>query len=237
MDLSRKNALVVCGTSSLGLEVIQCFRQRGASVVATGRASSVSVLESITFPISIVELELGSPASIDAAVDHIKSGEKLDFVVFVCGQLMGQSLDEYADEEIDAMFAINVVSQIKLLRRLIGHMNENGRVLFVSSISAMGGSYDPVYAATKAAQIGLMKSLARYHGHTVRFNVIAPGTILDSNMVSEFTEDTLEKHIQETPTGRLNTNREMAKIIVDICGEHWSNLNGQVLGINGGRYV
>jgi len=82
-----------------------------------------------------------------------------------------------------------------------------------------------------------MKSMAKYHGHRVRFNVVAPGTISDSPMAAAFSDETLQRHIEETPTGRLNSSGDLARIILSICGEEWSNLNGQVLAINGGRYV
>ena len=86
-------------------------------------------------------------------------------MVFVCGHLLGQSLEQYDDEEIATNFAINVVSQKSLLKGILGHINDRGAVLFVSSIAATAGSYDPVYADAKAAQIGLMKSMAKQHVH------------------------------------------------------------------------
>ena len=229
--------MIVCGTSPLGVDLIRGFTLSGAAVTATARASGRVALEALETAASIVELDLENPLSIDTCVHQLTSGKKFDFVVFVCGHLFGQSLEQYDDEEIATTFAINVVSQISLLKGILGHINDRGAVLFVSSIAATAGSYDPVYAAAKAAQVGLMKSMAKYHGHRVRFNVVAPGTISDSPMAAAFSDATLQRHIEETPTGRLNSSADLARIIVSICGEEWSNLNGQVLAINGGRYV
>ena len=237
MNLRKKTALIVCGTSPLGVDLIRGFTLSGAAVTATARASGRVALEALETAASIVDLDLENPLSIDTCVRQLTSGKKFDFVVFVCGHLFGQSLEQYDDEEIATTFAINVVSQISLLKGILGHINDRGAVLFVSSIAATAGSYDPVYAAAKAAQVGLMKSMAKYHGHRVRFNVVAPGTISDSPMAAAFSDATLQRHIEETPTGRLNSSADLARIIVSICGEEWSNLNGQVLPINGGRYV
>ena len=237
MNLKKKTTLIVCGTSPLGVDLIRGFTLSGAAVTATARASGRVALEALETAASIVDLDLENPLSIDTCVHQLTSGKKFDFVVFVCGHLFGQSLEQYDDEEIATTFAINVVSQISLLKGILGHINDRGAVLFVSSIAATAGSYDPVYAAAKAAQVGLMKSMAKYHGHRVRFNVVAPGTISDSPMAAAFSDATLQRHIEETPTGRLNSSADLARIIVSICGEEWSNLNGQVLAINGGRYV
>ena len=237
MNLKNKTALIVCGTSPLGVDLIRKFALSGATVTATARASGRSALDVLETAVSIVDLDLENPLSIDACIRQVTSGTKFDFVIFVCGYLLGQPLEQYDDKEIATTFAINAVSQISLLRGMLGHINDRGAVLFVSSIAATAGSYDPVYAAAKAAQIGLMKSMAKYHGHRVRFNVVAPGTISDSPMAASFSDETLQRHIEETPTGRLNCSEDLAGIIVSICGEEWLNLNGQVIAINGGRYV
>ena len=56
-------------------------------------------------------------------------------------------------------------------------------------------------------------------------------------MFSQFTDMEKENHIKQTPTKQLNKPGHIAKICFDICQEEWSQLNGQVIDVNGGRYV
>ena len=107
----------------------------------------------------------------------------------------------------------------------------------MNSISAFNGSYDASYAASKAAIIGFIKSMAKNGPNTIRFNAIAPGLIEDSKMARQFTVEDFDRHKSETPTGLHNDSSKIADIVFDICGPSWINMNGQVIHINGGRYV
>ena len=71
----------------------------------------------------------------------------------------------------------------------------------------------------------------------MRFNAIAPGLINNSNMIKQFSASEIENHKKETPTNELNELENIAQICFNICQENWSQLNGQTIDINGGRYV
>jgi len=123
------------------------------------------------------------------------------------------------------------------LRRLLPHFSPGGHVIFVSSISGERGSFDPIYAASKAAQIAFIKSLATWLAPTLRVNAIAPALIADSSMFRSMAPERRQHHVSQTPTKRLTTKEEIAGVIVSLCEPAWDNLNGQVIRINGGTHV
>ena len=116
-------------------------------------------------------------------------------------------------------------------------LNKNCSVIFIGSISGSAGSYDEVYASSKSAIHGLIKSLAKKSRNSIRFNCIEPGLIENSSMSKKFSALEIEKHKDETPTNKLNSLEEIAKICFKISQKEWIQLNGQIIRINGGRYV
>jgi len=107
-------------------------------------------------------------------------------------------------------------------------------IIFLSSISGQRGSYDPIYSASKAAQIGFIKSLALWEGSKLRINGVAPSLIDNSSMFKSMSKKRREHHLSQSPTGKLTTKKEIAKIIFDICSDDWKNVNGQIIPVNGG---
>ena len=110
-------------------------------------------------------------------------------------------------------------------------------ITFVSSIAAVQGSYDTVYAASKSGQIGCAKSIAKHHAPRLRANVICPGMIKDSGMYNSMSIDDQMRHIDQTPTKQLTTVEHLAEIILKLDNQCFSNLNGAVINLNGGRFV
>tara|TARA_B100000989_G_C19512052_1_gene459627 strand:- start:462 stop:1151 length:690 start_codon:yes stop_codon:yes gene_type:complete len=229
MNLVNKHVLVVGSSNSVGNSLVQRFRSEGWRVSHSSRDTISD--EDHYF------LDISSDENILAFCENIKAGPRIDAMILLCGVLGGKSLEEKSYLEIDVDFEINAISQIKIVKNLLNHFSEDGRVIFLNSISAFNGSYDVTYAASKAAIIGFIKSMAKHGPKTIRFNAIASGLIEDSSMASQFSTEDLDRHKFETPTGMLNESEKLADIMFDICGSSWMNMNGQVIHVNGGRYV
>ena len=115
--------------------------------------------------------------------------------------------------------------------------NHKSKVIFISSISAERGSYDPIYAASKGALISFMKSISLWSEGKILSNAISPGLIEGSTMFNQMIESRREFHTKNTPSGKLTSINDLSKIIFDITKSNWDNLNGQVISVNGGSYV
>jgi 3-oxoacyl-[acyl-carrier protein] reductase len=228
--------LVVGASASVGKAVVERFLAGGASVLATTRRHGLA--PDLVDRVMAASLDLTDPASLDQLTTTVASHfGHLDVVVFLSGRLPGLPLSGYSDELMYTVMATNFTGQASLLRRLEPHLSDGASVLFVSSVSAERGSFDPIYAASKAAQIALVKSLATWMAPAVRVNAIAPALIDGSSMFKAMTPERRAHHLAQTPTGRLTTPQELAEIVWCLCAPPWANVNGQVIRVNGGAHV
>ena len=236
MSLSGKNVLVVGAATSIGQTVIDGFLLRGANVLATVHQQKP---QSLNQPgITVAEANLLDLASLEQFCGAVVSDfGQIDVVIFLSGVLPGRNLAAYDDALMHQVITVNFTGQAALLRHLLPHLADGALVLMVSSISAERGSFDPIYAAAKAAQIGLVKSLATWLAPKVRFNAIAPALIEGSTMFNNMAPERRAHHLKQTPTGRLTTKGDIAGVILSLCEPAWSNVNGQVIRINGGAHV
>lgn len=213
------NVVLIGASSSIGPAVVERFREAKHRVVTPSRQEcDFSDAQSIlVFGLNQVDVGV---------------------LVILAGILPGKSLIEYGANEIKHVMLVNFVGPAILVRELIPRMTKGSRVLFVSSIAAQG-SFDPIYAASKAALEGFVRSMARSQAARTQgicFNALAPGLIEGSGMYEEMKPERRVEHVRETPTGRLTTIREVAAAIFDLStSEAWANASGRVFSIDGGR--
>jgi 3-oxoacyl-[acyl-carrier protein] reductase len=183
-------------------------------------------------------LDLDSDKSILEFSEKLIS-EKIDVdvLISVAGILPGKNLLEYTFEEIDKVMSINFTGQAKLIKNIIPLLTKKSRLLLLSSISAQKGSYDPIYAASKGGLLSFVKSLLPSLPIGASINAIAPGLIQDSTMFKNMTSDRQEFHKAQINSGKLLNEEDLAKIIFDLCQDHWNHLNGACIDLNGGQYV
>ena len=112
---------------------------------------------------------------------------------------------------------------------------KHGSIVTISSIwGQTGASCESHYAASKAALIGLTKSLAQELGPSgIRVNCVAPG-VIDTDMNAMHSGETMRGLAAETPLGRIGTADEVAQSVLYLCSERASFITGQVLGVTGG---
>lgn len=155
----------------------------------------------------------------------------------IAQQTLFQDMD---DEAWARMFAVNVGgARNAILAVLPGMLREKrGCIVNVSSIWGLrGASCEVAYAATKAALIGLSRSLALELAPSgIRVNCVAPGCI-DTEMLQALGEETRRQLAADTPLGRLGTAEDVAQAVAFLASERASFLTGQVLIADGGFTV
>lgn len=232
---SPRRVLVVGASASFGCELVTRFVAQGAQVLATTRSGRLTDAPEAA---RVEALDLLDSASLDRLADSVvPSFGALDVAVFLAGILPGKPLAAYDDALMDDVMRSNFTAQAALLRRLLPRFNHGAQVWMLSSISGDRGSFDPVYAASKAALVAFVKSLATWLAPALRVNALAPALIEDSAMFEAMTPERRAHHLATTPTGRLTTPAEIAAVIVNLCEPAWANLNGQVIRLNGGAHV
>ena len=223
-----KNCLIIGSKSSSGVEIEKIFKKNFYTVFGTSRK-----FKKISDPKKIY-LDFANAESLNQFENKIPN---LDSVIFCTGMLIGKELIDYKDIEILKVYQANIIGPLMLLSRINKKLNRKCSVVFIGSISGSAGSFDEVYASSKSAINGLIKSLAKKSKKSIRFNSIAPGLIKNSGMYKQFSAKEIENHINTTPTNELNELKKIAKICLNICQDNWFQLNGQNIDINGGKYV
>jgi 3-oxoacyl-[acyl-carrier protein] reductase len=115
---------------------------------------------------------------------------------------------------------------------------KTGRVIFVSSVvGEMGNPGQTTYAASKAALLGVAKSLAKeYASRGITVNAVTPGFV-DTDMTSSMSGEAREATVAGIPLGRTGTAREIAAAIAYLASDEAAYVTGQALRVNGGMYM
>ena len=183
--------------------------------------------------IKYIKLDLCSPISYLPLLDEVAKNA-LDAMIILSGILPGQSIDDYLESEINEVINVNITSNIHIIKALLPHLKMNSNVILMSSISAIRGSFDPVYAASKAAQIGLVRSLALWNKDKYKINAIAPSLIDNSSMYFDMSAQRRAFHKANSSAKKLVTRSDIAKLIFNLCEPDSKYVNGEIIEINGG---
>ncbi len=155
--------------------------------------------------------------------------------------ISGQGLfQDTSDEMWDRHMAVNLGGTRNTIRAVLPHMlsEKSGCIVNISSIWGLrGASCEVAYACSKAAVIGLTRSLALELAPSgIRVNCVAPGCI-DTDMVKVLGDETRAMLVEETPLGRLGTPEDIAHAVAFFASDKASFLTGQVLTADGGFIV
>jgi 3-oxoacyl-[acyl-carrier protein] reductase len=144
-------------------------------------------------------------------------------------------------DEWDRVHAVNLRSVFFISRAAALAMRAAGQgsILTVSSIAGQHGGIagSPAYASSKAAVIGLTRSLARrFAPLRIRVNCIAPADI-ETDMTATWPQDLRDRLNALTPLGRFGSVEEVAGAAVFLASDEASFITGQTLSINGGAFM
>lgn len=147
---------------------------------------------------------------------------------------------DVTDEMWDRYMAINLGGARNAIRAVLPHMlhEKSGCIINISSIWGLrGASCEVAYSCTKAALIGLTRSLALELGPShIRVNCVAPG-VINTDMVQSLGQETLDDLASQTPLGRLGTAEDVAHAVTFFASEKASFITGQTLTADGGFVV
>ena len=246
-DLTGKVAIVTGGSRGIGRAVAEALAAQGAHVVITyvkGADEARRVVEGIVTRGGKAEAEGFDVANMKATEEAIAAIAKrlgrLDVLVANAGIAVDGLLLRAKEEDLDRVFAVNVKGAIACARAATRVMMRarTGRVVFLSSVvGEMGNAGQAIYAASKAALLGLTKTLAReYASRGITVNAVSPGFI-ETDMTTSITGEMKENMLKSIPLGRTGRADEIAASIVFLCSDEAGYITGQTLRVNGGMYV
>ncbi len=241
--LESKCCLVTAAAQGIGRQTAEAFAREGAQVVATDLNDTALRQWSTAHPnIDSRRLDATDRMAIEALVASLGSID----VLFNCAGFVHQgSILECCETAWRKSFQINVDSMFYLARAVLPGMLARGRgsIINMSSVasSIKGVPNRFVYATTKAAIIGLTKSIAAdFVAKGVRCNAICPGTVNTPSLTERVAalggdrDANWRSFVQRQPMGRLGEASEIAALAVYLASDESSFTTGQVHIIDGG---
>jgi 2-dehydro-3-deoxy-L-fuconate 4-dehydrogenase len=240
--LTGKVALVTAAGQGIGRATAIAFSSEGAQVWATDiNETALAALASEWPAIRTRRLDVREALEVDTLAAELDGVN----VLFNCVGIVheGTVLD-CTESDWDCSFDVNVKSMYRTCRAFLPGMLQagTGSIVNVSSVasSVKGVPNRFVYSATKAAVIGLTKSIAAdFVRRGIRCNAICPGTVQSPSLQERMaaasdSERALETFIARQPMGRLGQPEEVARLAIYLASDESSFTTGQIHIIDGG---
>lgn len=239
--LHGKTALITAAAQGIGRATAEMFAAEGAQVHATDingeKLAELGPVPGITTHV----LDVTDPARIATVTDAIGT---LDALINCAGFVHHGSILDCSEDDFDFSMTLNVRATYRMIRSCLPTMLEQGRgsIVNIASVasSIKGVSNRFIYGASKAAVIGLTKSVAAdYAGRGVRCNAICPGTVQSPSLDDRINAlaDPIQARkdfIARQPMGRLGTTDEIAALCLYLASDEAAFVTGAEFVIDGG---
>jgi len=188
-----------------------------------------------------VSVNVGDWDQVKSMIDRVqKEWERIDILVNNAGITRDGLLLRMKEEDWQSVLQVNLTGTFYCVKAVLPTMSRqrNGRIVNIASIvGAIGNIGQANYAASKAAVIGLTKTVAReYASRNITVNAVAPGFI-DTAMTQDLSADTKEALLNQIPLKRLGQASDIADAVSFLCSEKAGYITGHVLHVNGGMHM
>jgi len=243
MRLQNKVALISGGAKGMGAVEAKLFAKEGAKVVigdvleTEGKQIEAEINETggecLFVPLDVTDENQWN----EAVAATLGRFGKLDILINNAGLTRDQLAMRMSDEDWQTVLDVNLTAAFRLSRACLRGMMKKrwGRIIGITSIVGVTGNPGQVnYAASKAAMIGLAKSLAQeVASRGITVNCVAPGFI-ETPMTDGLKDDQKENLLGRIPAGRLGSPDDIAGACVYLAADEASYITGQTLHVNGG---
>ncbi len=242
-----KVAFVTGSSRGIGRAVARELAAQGYAVginyiqAADQAAQLVEELTAAGYQAKAVQADVADRQAITSAIRAVEAEfGPVTLLVNNAGISQQHLFQDVTDEFWHRVFSVNVDGAFHTIQAVLPHMirEKTGCIINISSIwGQRGASCEVTYSSTKAALIGLTRSLAMELAPSgIRVNCVAPG-VINTDMVKVLGEETLQQLAEETPLGRLGTAEDIAATVAFLADERASFITGQVITSDGGFIV
>jgi acetoacetyl-CoA reductase len=236
-----KVALVTGGSRGIGEAISKALKAEGYEVAATyagndEKAAAFTAATGIkTYKWNVADYEASKAgiAQVEADLGPI------DVVVANAGITRDAPFHKMTPDQWKEVIDTNLTGVFNTIHPVWPGMRERkfGRVIVISSINGQKGQFGQVnYAATKAGDLGIVKSLAQEGARAgITANAICPGYIA-TEMVMAIPEEVRAKIVAGIPAGRLGEPEEIARCVVFLASEDSGFINGSTISANGAQF-
>jgi 3-oxoacyl-[acyl-carrier protein] reductase len=244
MRFQGKTALVTGGAKGIGAATAKLLASEGATVVVADFDEAAAQETAQAIGGHAVRCDVTSRDDVEAAVAAaVEHGGSLDVLVTCAGIIRDNLLFKMTDEDWDAVIDTHLKGTFYAVRAAQAQMvaQKSGKIVLISSTSALGNRGQTNYSTAKAGLQGMAKTLAIELGpFNVNVNCVAPGFI--ATAMTQQTADRMgvpfeqfaEAVAGEVPLRRVGRPEDVASTIAFLCSEDASYVSGQVMYVRGG---
>ena len=236
-----RTALVTGGSRGIGAAISIALKDAGYNVAATyagnddaaARFSEETGIKTYKWNVGDYDECAAGIASVEADLGPV------EILVNNAGITRDAPFHRMTRDQWHEVIDTNLTGVFNMTHPIWPGMRERkfGRVIIISSINGQKGQFAQVnYAASKAGDLGIVKSLAQEGARAgITANAICPGYIA-TDMVMAVPEKVRESIIAQIPTGRLGEPEEIARIVVFLASDDSGFINGSTVSANGGQF-
>lgn len=246
LGLKGKKALVTGGTRGVGRGIALALAEAGADVLTCYQQESEAVtsleaaLKQTDGDHRVVRADVSDPGSVEELIAEARTRYgRLDLVVNNAGAISHIPYAELPLEEWRRIVDTNLTGVHLVIQSALPLLREGSSVVSIGSKAVEAGiPLRSHYTATKAALVGLNRSLAKeFGGKGIRFNIVALGVIETENL-HKMPEDQqklmIERYSAKTALGRLGTPDEVAGAVLWLASDLSRYVTGATIGVDGG---
>lgn len=243
-DFSDQNVIVTGATRGIGRAITEAFLARGANVfgIYGGNTEAAEVFakecRDLNGTIELFQCDVSDPAQVESFYAEIENRiSSLEVLVNNAGIRRDAVMAMMKTEDWSKVIDINLNGTYLMSKPAVLLMMRNkfGRIINITSpVSHLGFAGQTNYAASKAGQVGLTRSLAKETAKKkITVNCVSPGFIA-TDFIDDLPQEQLSEYKKLVPMKRFGTPEEIADAVLFLASKKASYITGSVLEINGG---
>lgn len=247
LGLEGRSAIVTGGRTGIGAAIAVTLAREACDVTIVDRVHDdladevVDAIEAFGRRGLFLEADVQDFAGAERAVETaMNEVGRLDIMVCNAGINRDQVIWRMSEEEWDEVIGVNLKGYFNYNRAAAAIFKDQrwGKIVNIASINGLRGKFGQAnYAAAKAGEIALTKTLARELGkYNVNVNAVAPGMVL-TEMAKGTPREFLNRAVEETVLGRLAEPDDCANVVAFLCSDRARHITGSVIKVDGGQYI
>jgi len=243
-DFTGQKAIVTGATRGIGRAIAEALLAGGATVIGVYGGNEAAAEEFIASSgaaaerLQLHKLDVSDYRAVEAFYRQVEEQfETIDILVNNAGIRRDGVLAMMKEEDWRRVIDVNLTGGYTMTKFAVQLMMKQkyGRIIFITSpMGHLGFAGQANYAASKAGQVGLMKSLSKEVAkRKITVNCVSPGFI-GTDFLQDLTDVQIKEYKKMVPSRRFGTSEEVADAVLFLAGKKAAYINGSVLEITGG---